>query len=445
MVFRTGSQRPGRVPWAVGVLLGVFLALSGAEYWINLDRQVQNDEAVDKLQKAGLDRAENKAADPDDWPQWRGLHRDGSAPGTGLATTWPEGGPRVVWKKKGGPGVSSLAVANGRVITLIQDGDNEIVVCWDANNGDEKWRFPYESRFTREVVGPRSTPTIDGDLVYTVGARGRLTCLEAKSGTYRWHSDLAADFNAPLPKWGFAFSPLIEGDLLFTCPGGPNGNSIVAFDKKTGKVRWKKLDDPAGYSSPVISTAAGVPQVVFLTGTSLVSLDPQTGKLYWRFLWETPNDANVATPIALGNYVFVSSGYSMGCALVEVHKDGDGLGVRQVYKNNLMRNHYATCVFYKDYLYGFDEGYLEGMPFRAGKRRAWKEGKFGRGNLLRAGNQLIVLGINGKLALVEPTPEGYREKALCTVSENPCWTMPALAHGQLYLRDNEDVWCLDLR
>ena len=172
---------------------------------------------------------------------------------------------------------------------------------------------------------------------------------------------------------------------------------------------------------------------MFLTGTSLVSLDPKTGKLYWRFSWETPNDANVATPLALGNYVYLV-GVQHGFALVEVHKEGDGLGVRQVYKNNLMRNHYATCTFHKDYLYGFDEGYLECMPFRTGKRRLWKEGKFGRGNLLLAGNHLIVLGINGKLALVEATPEGYREKALCTASENPCWTMPALAHGRLYLR-----------
>jgi outer membrane protein assembly factor BamB len=448
MVFRTGSQRPGRVPWTAGLLLGCFLALTGVEYWINRDHQVQNDEEVERARKANLGQTGQATGDPNDWPQWRGPHRDGSAPGKGLLTKWPEGGLPVLWKKKGGPGASSLAVANGRAVTLFQEYDDEVVACWDAESGKELWRFPYESRFTKEVVGPRSTPTIDGDRVYTVGARGRLCCLNVKTGKEVWHKDLMADFDAPLPRWGFSFSPLVEGDLLLTSPGGSRGKSLIAFDKMTGKVRWTKLDDPAGYSSPGISNAAGVRQVVFLTGTSLVGLDPKTGKLYWRFAWPTPNEANVATPIVRGDYVFISSGYSMGCALVRIHKDGEKLGVELVYKNNLMKNQHSSCVLHKDYLYGFDEGYLECLPFREGKPRGWKrhkEGKFGRGTLLLAGDRLIVLGKDGKLALVEATPESYREKALWTISENTCWAEPALAHGRLYIRDNEHVICLRVR
>ena len=445
MVFRTRSQRPGRVPWTAGLLMGCFLALTGTEYWINLDHQVQNDEEVDRARNARPGGDGQSAGDPNDWPQWRGPRRDGSAPGKGFPTNWPEAGLTELWKVKGGPGASSLAVADGRAVTLFQDGDDEVVVCWDAVSGKELWRFPYESRFTKEVVGPRSTPTIDGDRVYTVGARGRLCCLNVKTGKKIWDSDLMADFDAPLPQWGFSFSPLVEGDLLLTSPGGLDGRSIVAFDKMTGKVHWKQLDDPAGYSSPVISHAAKVPQAVFLTGTGLVSLNPKTGALYWRFPWPTPNKANVATPIVRGDYVFISSGYSMGCALVRIFKDGEGLGVKQVYKNNLMRNHYATCVLHKDYLYGFDEGYLTCMSFPEGRKRIWKEGKFGRGNLLLVGEHLLVLGKNGKLALVEPTPAGYREQALCSVSENPCWSAPAVAHGRVYIRDDEHVMCLGIR
>lgn len=445
MVFRTGSQRPGRVLWAACLLMACFLALTGTEYWINLPQQTQSDEEIDRARSAPLTNTGHAMGDPNDWPQWCGPHRDGTAPGKGFPTRWPVDGLPVLWKVKGGPGVSSLAIAAGRAITLFQDGDEEVVVCWDALTGKELWRFPYESRFTKEVVGPRSTPTIDGDRVYTVGARGRLSCLNVASGKEVWHSDLMADFDAPLPQWGFSFSPLVEGDLLLTSPGGPDGKSLVAFDKLTGKVRWQQLDDPAGYSSPVISTAAGVRQAVFLTGTGLVGLNPKTGDLYWRFPWPTPNLANVATPIVRGDYVFISSGYSMGCALVRISREGEGLAVKQVYRNNLMRNHYATCVFYKDYLYGFDEGYLTCMSFPEGKKRRWKEGKFGRGNLLLAGEHLVVLGKNGKLALVEPSPENYREVALCEVSENPCWAAPALAQGRLYIRDDEHVICLGRR
>jgi hypothetical protein len=213
----------------------------------------------------------------------------------------------------------------------------------------------------------------------------------------------------------------------------------------TGKVRWKALDDPAGYSSPVISTAAGVRQVVCLTGTELVGLDPRTGEVYWRFPWETKFEVNASTPIIRGDYVFISSGYGKGCALVKVVKKGKGLAAERVYANNLMRNHFSSSVFHDDHVYGFDEGFLVCMPFRKGRKRDWKERKFSRGTLLVAGDRLIVLGEGGELALVEPTPDEYREKAIFKVTDTRCWTVPALAHGRLYVRDEQRILCLNLR
>lgn len=448
MLFGTRRQRPARAPWGAGLLMAVFFALTGYEYWVNAARQIQDDRGLEALRTDDLARIVGPTADPFDWPQWRGPQRDGIAPGDGLLAEWPDRGLPVLWRQKAGPGVSSLAVAGGRVFTLFQDGPNEVVICWDAEKGTERWRFPYESRFTREVDGPRSTPTVDDERVYTLGARGHLHCLEAKTGKKVWHSDLCADFGAEVPKWGFSSSPLVEDDLLLINPGASGGQSIVAFDKLTGKVRWKNLDDPAGYSSPVISTAANVRQVLFLTGTALVSLDPKTGAVYWRFPWNTPNEANVATPLVRGDCAFISSGYAQGCALVRVVKDGDGLAAQQIYKNNLMRNHYATSVFHDGTLYGFDEAYLTWMSFRAGKedkKRRWKEGKFHRGTLLAVGNRLIVQGEDGDLALVEPSPDEYREKGHFSVSDKRCWTVPALAHGRLYVRDEAQVICLDLR
>ncbi len=446
MLFDPQKQRRGKAPvWVIVALAGVYVALAWYEYGVNRDRQEQDEERMEELRRAGL-RGVDYGADPDDWPQWRGPNRDGAAPGKRLLTDWPEGGPPVLWRAEGGPGYSSLAVADGRVVTLVQDGDDEAVVCWDAETGKRRWRHAYPGRFAREGAGPRSTPAIDGDRVYTVGARGDLHCLDVRTGAVKWSHDLLAVAGAAVPRWGFAFSPLVEGDLLLTSPGGPDGNSIVAFDKYTGYKRWSALSDPAGYSSPVISTACGVRQALFFTGNALVSLDPQTGKLYWRFDWPTPNEANVATPLVRGDYVFISSGYDTGCAVVEVVREkGGALRARPVYRYNLMRNHFASCVFHDDHLYGFDEAYLVCMPFREGKRRLWKERKFHRGSLLLAGDRLVVLGERGNLALVEPSPDGYREKAIFQVSEGRCWTMPALAQDRLYVRDEKQVLCLDLR
>jgi outer membrane protein assembly factor BamB len=451
MVFSTRRQRAGRAPLMSLLLMGAFLALAGYEYWVNSDRQEQDDSEIGDLERANLKTPGGPLSAPDhgpaskDWPQWRGPHRDAVAPGDGLLTDWPESGPPVLWTADGGEGFSSLAIADGRLFTLVQDGDDEVVLCLDAEKGRRLWRFPYPSRFTRDGVGPRATPTVAGKHVYTLGARGHLYCLEVATGKEVWHRDLCTYLGAPLPTWGFSCSPLVDDNLLLLHTGAP-GASIVALDRGTGYVQWKILDDPAGYSSPVAGTLAGVPQVVFLTGTALVGLEPRKGRVLWRFPFETPHEANAATPLVRGDYVFVSAGYNQGCALVRVVKKDDGsLEARRVYKNNLMRNHFSTSVFHGDHIYGFDEGYLTCLPFRKGKPRAWKERKFHRGTLLVVGDRLIVLGENGNLALVEPTPEEYREKALCKVADGRCWTVPALAQGRLYVRDDAHILCLDLR
>src|SRR5262245_38178479 len=404
MVFRTHNQRPGRAPLMPLVLMGAFFALAGYEYWVNSDRQEQNDSEMNDLgeaklppppapsstgpclmaflrlirQDSGDEEAEevarlrttlqsvqvSRSAIGEDWPQWRGPRRDGVASGEGLQTDWPEDGPPVLWTARGGEGFSSLAIADGRLITIVQDGGDEVVLCLDAEKGRQLWRFAYAARFTRDGVGPRATPSVVGNHVYTLGARGHLYCLKTATGKEVWHRDLCADFDASLPVWGFACSPLVDGDLLLIHTGAP-GASVMALHRFTGKVRWKALDDPAGYSSPVLSMAGGVRQVLFLTGTSLVGLEPQTGRLLWRFPFETPHEANAATPLVRGDYVFVSAGYNQGCALVRIVKNDDGsLEARRVYKNNLMRNHFSSSVFHGEHIYGFDEGYLICLPFR---------------------------------------------------------------------------------
>ncbi len=453
MVLEPQRQRHGQAfYWLVGLLVVVLLVLVGIQVYNRFFLYERDEERIRKLQEAGIKNEHPAATTSQDWPQWRGLYRDGIASGEGLLTAWPEDllSTRQRWEVSVGDGYSSIAVADGRVYTTYQEGQREMVACWDAETGKELWKFAYDSHYdSREGSGPRSTPTVDGDRVYTVGGAGVMHCLEAKTGKKLWEKDLLKEFKANNLQWGVSFSPLIEGDLVLTNPGGPGGYSIVALDKLTGEVRWHSQDDVAGYSSPVISTACGVRQVLFFTGSALVSLNPKDGKLYWRYPWRTNYECNVATPIALDNYVFISSGYGKGCALVEVEKQGDGsLQARKVYHSRVMRNHMATCVFHAGHLYGFNEGSLTCIQFASGER-CWEEAKFGKGSLLLAGNNLIVLGDNGTLALVEASPEGFHEKGSCQVfdgsNKNRCWSMPVLANGRLYVRDMKRLLCIDLR
>ena len=389
-----------------------------------------------------------------DWPQWRGPNRDGLSAETGLLREWPQGGPRVLWQVPVGRGFSSVAVAGGRVCTMMQeaptgaDGTHEAVVCWDAGTGRERWRFRYPNRYEERFgSGPRSTPAIAAGLVYAVGPTGILHCLRAEGGSQVWRRDLLEEFGGDPPRYGVAFSPLVEGDLVITTPGGP-GAAVAAFDRHSGALVWKTGDDPVGYSSPVIGTAGGVRQVLVLTNKALLSLRPEDGHVYWRQPWEPSGGFNIATPIAFGDYVFVSSGYGKGCALFEVTRGEDGSPrAGRVYEHRRMQNYFASSVLYQEHVYGFDNANLACLDVRTGKV-VWREkGRrgFKKGSLLIADGMLIVLGEYGRLALAEATPGGYRERSAFAVSANKCWTVPVLAEGRLYVRDEGRLVCLALR
>jgi outer membrane protein assembly factor BamB len=362
----------------------------------------------------------------------------------------------VVWKQVVGRGFSSVAVVGGRVFSAeegpVPAGETaahaEAVVCRDAETGSEIWRFRYPNEYSERFgSGPRSTPEVDGDRVYAVGPTGIFHCLRAATGECLWRHDLTEEFHGRPMRYGVSFSPLVDGDLVFATPGGPNGNAVVAFDKHSGRVVWKALDDPMGYSSPVAVTAAGARQLLVFTNTALVSLAPTDGKVFWRYPWETANGFNIATPLAFGDYVFISSAYGKGCALLEITAEADGSRrVTRVYEHNRMRNYFASSVRWGDHLYGFDEKDLICMNVRTGEE-AWREKgvrSFGKGSLLAAAGHLIILGESGTLWIAEATPAGYRAKASCRVSENKCWTVPALAGGKLYVRDESHLLCLDL-
>jgi outer membrane protein assembly factor BamB len=457
---RTGVRRRAWTFLGIGAGLLVLVAAVAAFTKLDLERHQYDPERMGKLAQMDLPGQVEAPAWASDWPQWRGPNRDGVSPEWGLLTAWPANGPAVVWKKPIGRGFSSVVVARGRLYTMDEEtvpaGDGtaspprryEAVVCLDAGTGNPIWRHRYPSDFVERFgSGPRSTPAVDDDRVYAVGATGILHCLRADTGDVVWKHDLMEEFHGRKMQYGLSFSPLVEGDLVYAMPGGPDGNAVAAFDKHTGAVVWKALDDPVGYSSPIAVTAAGVRQALFFTNTALVSLGPEDGELYWRYPWKPAGGFNIATPIAFGNYVFISSDYGKGCALLEITAEPGGAPrVGRVYEHNRMRNTFASSVRCGDCVYGFDRTDLVCMDVRTG-RILWRERGspgFGKGTLLAAGGHLVILSESGTLTLASASGAGYREEASYRLSRSKCWTVPSLAGGRLYVRDESQLVCLAL-
>jgi outer membrane protein assembly factor BamB len=395
------------------------------------------------------------ATDSVGWPQWRGPRRDGVVQLADFSTDWQEKGPPLLWEQPIGLGYSSFAVKDDFFYSLFQEGDKEVVGCWRVEDGKEVWRFPYECRaHVSDYPGPRSTPTLDGDRVYTVGSDGKLLCLDAASGSPHWQHDLLRDFRALSPKWGVAFSPLIDGDLVFTSPGGANGNSLAAFNKITGDLVWKKLDEPAGYSSPIAVTIGDTRQILFFMGRNLVAVRASDGERCWCYPWATSYDVNAATPMVFRarhgdktlHYVFISSGYGRGCALLKIEPlVSGGFQAKKVYTGKQMCSHFASPVRRGEYLFGIDDSRLTCMNLRTGKVM-WTRSGINKGSLLRINDFLLILGENGKLDLLQASEEKFAPKAEARPFRGVrCWTMPVVAGGRLFLRDERQMKCFDLK
>ena len=397
-----------------------------------------------------------------EWPQWRGPNRDGISDEVGLLKEWSSDGPKVLWKVPLGEGFSGISISQGRVYTMFSKGNDEFVVCLDATDGAEIWRFRSDKNYHEGQGGngPRATPTIDGDLLYTISAYGKLYALNAASGQEIWSHDLQQKFGSNMPRWGFSTSPLVDGELLLIEVGGKGEKSIVAFNKNSGDVVWSSHKDKLGYSSPIAITVKGVRQIICFTGTKLVSVSPTDGTIYWKYPWKTGYDVNAATPVFIPpDKVFISSGYDKGAAVLQIRvfvspdndraateqiKENQGIvRIKEIWKNRKMKNQFATSVLHENYLYGFDNSILKCIEANTGEEQ-WKSREFGKGTVILADGHLIILSDRGKLGLAEATPTGYIERASTKVMSGLCWTVPTLADGKLYVRNETEMVCLDM-
>ena len=387
-----------------------------------------------------------------DWPQFLGPNRNCTSSETGLLTEWPKDGPPLVWKKDVGAGFSGPVVAGERLILFHRVGDKDKVECLDTATGKAKWEFAYKTTYEDDYQkgdGPRSTPVIAGNRVYTLSAEGKLHCLDLENGKKLWDRSLNTEYSVKKAFFGVGTSPIVVGDKLIVNVGGKEALAgIVAFDKETGKEAWKSTDQEASYSSPVTAKIDGVDHVLFLTRAGILSVDPADGKARFAKPWKARilASVNAAAPVVAGDLLFVSSSYGTGAIVHKVKKDS----IAEVWKGDeIISNHYNTSVHQDGFLYGID-GRQEGggaklrcVELMTGKVR-WTKTGFGCASIILADGQLITLNDAGDLVLIAANPDEYKEKARAVVLGTGRAEI-ALANGRLYARDGNTLKCWNLK
>jgi outer membrane protein assembly factor BamB len=395
-----------------------------------------------------------------DWPQFRGPHRSGISQETGLLAEWPKQGPKLLWQVKDiGSGYSTPAAVGERLYLLANEGlDNEFVQAIAVADGKRIWSTRLgkvgKPDQTPSFPAARSTPTVDGALLYALGSDGDLVCAETATGTIRWRKNLQTEFNGKPGIWAYAESPLVDADALVCTPGGSDA-TIVALDKKTGNVFWKCAvpgGDEAGYASMIIVDAGGAKQYVQLLQKGLVGVEAKTGKFLWRYAKIiSPFHANIPTPVAQSGFIY-SAAAGAGGGLVQLRAAHDAIQADEVYFSSKLPTAIGGTVLLGDYLYGTAGPKLACVKFNTGDVK-WSQPAIGAASLCAADGHLYLHGENGDVALVEASASGYHEKGRFTPPDRPehvnrmqkAWAYPVVANGRLYIRDLGTLWCYDIK
>ncbi len=396
----------------------------------------------------------------DDFPQFLGPGRDQSVDHIRLARDWDVRPPKLVWRQSIGAGWGAFSVVNGYAVTMEQRDADENVTCYDARTGEAKWIHTTDARYEMAVsgVGPRTTPTIDSGMVYTQGAMGHLLALDGATGRVVWEKDLLAEFGmspeqeaVELP-YGRSGSPLIVDELVIVPAGGSKRGklvSLVAYDKRTGDKVWEGGDDQISCSSPAVATVGGVRQILSVNESSASGHEVATGKVLWRHPREgnTAANASVSQAVAVGpNQVFLSKGYALGAALIELLPKGDGtFETREIWQDSkVMRTKFTNVAIKDGFVYGLSDGILECIELATGERQ-WKGGRYKHGQILRVGDLLLVLAESGEILLIEASPERKNNVlGRFQAIEGKTWNNIALYGSLLLVRNGEEAAAYEL-
>jgi outer membrane protein assembly factor BamB len=377
------------------------------------------------------------------WTSFRGPERDGHYRQQPVRTDWGRA-LTPLWKQPVGSGFASFAIADGRAFTIEQRGVREVAAAYDLVTGRELWTNAWNALFQENGDGPRATPAWHDGRLYVLGGTGEFRALDAATGRTLWRTDILADAGAQNIEFGMSASPLVVDNTVVVLAGGTNGQSVVAYDRQSGKRVWGALDDRASYSSPMLVALAGVRQILTFTATRLVGVSPENGRLLWEFPWSTVNQAS--QPLIAGpDRVFVSTGSGPDATMLQLAAGADGqLTVRELWRTNRMNNHFTSSVLHDGFIYGLDESILTCVDASNGELK-WKGGRYGYGQVMLANGHLIVLTEEGELALVRADPKAHQEITRFAAIEGKTYNHPAMSDGILLIRNIEEMAAFDLR
>ncbi len=395
-----------------------------------------------------------------EWPQFLGPNRNGRSAETGLLDKWPAGGLKVDWRAAGGVGMSGIVVSRGRVLTMVQRDGKQWLLALDKKTGESIWQTAIAPEYRNpQADGPRAAPTITGDHVFVFTGEGVLAAVDFQKGNVLWSHDVVSELGGKVAEYGMACSPLIAGEHVIVTVGAP-GATVAAYRIEDGKLAWKTGDDPAGYSSPALLKVGDCSQVVAFTGKSAIGLAPDSGELLWRYPYETEFACNIATPLDIDGKVFLSSGENHGSVLLALqphrksNENPDSFEPKVVWESlgarSVLRNEWQTSLFLDGYLYGMDNvggagpiTHLTCIDVANGKRM-WQVSRFGKGNLIAADGKLFITTMKGEVVVARATPERYDEIGRETISGSTRQA-PALSEGRLFVRDDKNIICIDVR